>query len=120
MTAIIQDVILVAKPIPLIELRKIAQQRFGDMVKAVVDIERNIMAIGGDLHADEEAVLLQNGSQQENLWGINLYVDLLMPDMVEYDSIINIRPKQNNRSRLVEDTEIRRRILEIISKLIII
>lgn len=56
-------------------LAEIAKERFGDMVKAVVDIELGIMVIGGELHADEEAILLEQGSKQENLWGINIYVD---------------------------------------------
>src|SRR3989344_2767512 len=61
-------------------LKKLASERFGDMVKAVVDIEQNIMAIGGELHADEEQLLLEQGSKQEHLWGINLYPDTQTPD----------------------------------------
>jgi hypothetical protein len=62
------------------ELKRMAEQTFGDLVKAVVDIEKNLMAVDGNLHADEEALLLQNGSQQQHLWGINLYPDLSEPD----------------------------------------
>jgi hypothetical protein len=114
-----EEIILVEKPINITDLREIAQKRFGDMIKAVLDLENGIMAIGADLHADEEAFLLQKTSRQENLWGINLYVDLTMPDMVEFDSMINIRPRQNNRSRSVENPEIQKKILAIVSNLII-
>jgi len=113
------EIILVEKPIGKTELKQIAEKRFGDMVKAVVDLDKKIMAIGGGLHADEEAYLLERGSSQENLWGINIYLGLAMPDMVEFDSMINIRPRQDNRSRSVEDEKIRNQILEIIKILII-
>lgn len=100
------------------ELKQIAELRFGDLVKAVVDIERKIMAIGGELHADEETLLIENGSQQANLWGINLYPDGTQEQMVEFDSMINIRPGQGNRSRGVENEEIQNKILEIVRNLI--
>ena len=91
------------------------------MVKAVVDIERQIMAMDAELHADEEAALLENGSCQEDLWGINIYPELDRndPDFVEFDSMINLRPSQNNRSRGVEDNETRKKIKSIVEKLII-
>lgn len=114
-----EDIILIIKPIFKKELREIAVKRFGDLVKAVVDIEKGIMALGADLHADEEAFLLKEGSDQQNLWGINLYPELEMPEIVEFDSVINIRPSRGNRSRSVENEEIRQRILAIIKNLII-
>ena len=109
---------IIKEPVTLEELRKIAEERFGDMVKAVVDIEREIMAVGGDLHSDQEALLIENGSKQENLWGINIWLDRPMEEMIEFDSIINIRPRQGNRSRFVEDENIRNKITEIVKKLI--
>ena len=109
---------IIKEPVTLEELRKIAEERFGDMVKAVIDIEREIMAVGGDLHSDEEALLIENGSKQENLWGINIWLDRPMEEMIEFDSIINIRPRQGNRSRFVEDENIRNKITEIVKKLI--
>jgi len=101
------------------ELQKIAENQFGDLVKAVVDIEKEIMAIGGELHADEEAALLQQGSKQENLWGINLHIDKAENEFVEFDSMINIRPSQNNKSRGVESLDIQRKIRDIINKSIV-
>lgn len=109
---------IITEKISLDELREVARERFGDMVKAVVDIEKGIMAIGGELHADEEAMLLENGSKQENLWGINIYPDN-NEDLIEFDSMINLRPSQDNRSRGVDNPEIRNKIVEVINKLII-
>ena len=113
------EIIIVNKNISLADLKKLAEQGFGDMVKAVVDIEKKVMALGGGMHADEEAVLLEQGSAQENLWGINLFPDEDAAKMVEFDSMINIRPRQNNRSRGVEDEATRKKILDIVSQLII-
>ena len=103
----------------LTELRQMAADMFGDLVKAVVDVKQGIMAIDAELHADEEAMLLENGSDQSNLWGINLYPELEPGDFVEYDSMINLRPAQGNRGRGVENLEIRARIQDIVSSLVI-
>ncbi|MEK7512011.1 MAG: DUF5674 family protein [Patescibacteria group bacterium] len=100
------------------ELKKVAEQRFGDLVKAVVDVEKKIMAIGGELHADEELLLLERGSKQTDLWGINLYPDVPEDQMVEFDSMINVRPTQGNRSRNVDDENMRKKIIEIINILV--
>jgi hypothetical protein len=97
-------------------LRKIAAKQFGDFVKAVVDIERELVAIGGDLHADEEARLMEGGSIQRNLWGINLYPDLPASEWVEFDSMINVRPSEGNKSRSVDSPLIREKILGIVAK----
>jgi len=91
---------------------------FGNMVKAVVDIERELLALDAELHSDLEALLLEDGSKQENLWGINLYPGMPVNDFIEFDSMINMRPSQGNRSRGVESEEIRKRIIEIVNKVI--
>ena len=101
------------------ELRKIAENQFGDLIKAVVDIEKGVMAVGGDLHADEEKALLEERSKQENLWGINLYINKQEEEFIEFDSMINVRPSQNNKSRSVENLEIQRKIRGIVSKLVL-
>lgn len=101
------------------ELTGIAKNQFGDFVKAVVDVEKEIMAVGGELHADEEALLLEQGSNQKNIWGINLYVEKPEDERVEFDSMINIRPSQGNNSRGVESLKIQRKIRDIVSKLIL-
>lgn len=98
------------------DLELIADTLFsGEMVKAVVDIKKRVMAVGGLMHSDEEAVLLDQGSDQDNLWGINIYPD--SKDSIEFDSMINIRPHQNNRTRSVEDLYLRTIIREIVSEL---
>ena len=110
---------IITQPISRAELADIAKERFGDLVKCVVDIEQGIMAVGGELHADEEAVLLEGGSLQNNLWGINLYPAVEDKNWVEFDSMINIRPSQNNRSRGVEDGAIQKKIINVVDKLIV-
>ena len=103
----------------LVELQKMATDMFGDLVKAVIDIKRNVMAVDAELHADEEALLLENGSDQADLWGINLYPELENPDFIEFDSMINLRPSKGNRSRGVDDPEVRDRITKIVASLVI-
>lgn len=100
------------------ELKDLAKDRFGDMVKAVVDLKKGVVAFGGELHADEEALLLDAGSNQEDLWGINIYVDQSKDNWIEFDSMINLRPSQNNNSRSVENAEIQKKIVEIINQMI--
>ena len=101
------------------ELKKMAEKMYGGLVKAVVDIEKKIMAIDAELHADEEALLLDQGSKQENLWGINIYPDNLeTEDWLEFDSMINLRPSQGNKSRSVENKNIQQKITSIVKKLI--
>lgn len=111
---------IITEPISREFLKEVAAERFGDMVKAVVDLEKNIMAIGGELHADEEGILLEQGSKQENLWGINLYPAEIGGAFLEFDSMINIRPRQGNRSRSVEDVVIQEKIRSLVSKLILV
>lgn len=96
-----------------------SREGFGDLVKAVVDVEREIMALDGELHADEEALLLEQGSAQRDLWGINIYPDLEAEDRIEFDSMINIRPSQGNRSRGVDDPAVRAKIIDVVSTLIL-
>lgn len=110
---------IVDEHIALAELKELARAGFGDMVKAVVDIDRGLMAIGGELHADGEALLLESGSRQERLWGINIYPELEGDDRVAFDSLINVRPAQGNKTRSIEDPGIRKRVLEIVEGLIV-
>lgn len=111
-------IIIVEKTIDMKKLVKIGEAGFGDMVKAVVDVERKIMAVGGELHSDEEAVLLSSGSKQENLWGINLYPQKKDKEFIEFDSVINLKPAQGNRSRGIESPLVQKKVKEIVGKLI--
>lgn len=100
------------------DIKKLAQEGFGNLIKAVVDVEKEIIVVGGELHSDEEAILLEQGSKQENLWGINLYPEVTGTDWVEFDSMINLRPSQGNLGRGVDDPKVREKIFEILEKLI--
>jgi hypothetical protein len=105
-------------PLRRTELATIAEGQFGDMVKAVVDVRRRIIAIGGEMHSDEEAILLDDGSEQRDLWGINLYPAEAGADWIEFDSMINVRPGQGNRSRGVEDPQLMETIRKIVEAMI--
>lgn len=83
---------------------------FGDMVKYVIDVERGIVAVGGELHADAEQVLLGRGSRQADLWGANYYPGRGPERCIEFTSLINIRPARGNTSMEVEDLLIKERI----------
>jgi Protein of unknown function (DUF5674) len=109
---------IVREPLLRSELVSIASEQFGDMVKAVVDVERGIMALGGELHSDEEALLLDDGSSQGDLWGINVYPAAGEQDWIEYDSMINVRPSQGNRTRGVEDAGLRDTIQRVVNGLV--
>ena len=104
--------------INLAELKGMAEHGFGTLVKAVVDVEAGIMAVDAELHSDEEALLLENGSAQRDLWGINLYPDIAGEDWIEFDSLINLRPAAGNRSRGVDDPVVRERIRGIVTRLV--
>ena len=107
---------LLKKPITREKLSQIAKRRFGNIVKAVVDIQKEIMVIDAELHADQEALMLEQGSSQEDLWGINLYPDLKGEDFIEFDSMINLRPSVGNLSRNVGDPRIRKSIVSVVQK----
>jgi len=109
---------IINKNITKDELKEMTKNMFDNLVKAVVDIEKNIMAVDAPMHSDEEAELIKNGSKQENLWGINLYPDKNGDDFIEFDSMINIKPNQNNRSRGIDDIKIKETIIKIVDKLI--
>ena len=100
------------------ELSRLVQLFFGDMVKYVVDVERRIAAVGGQLHADAEQLLLGAGSRQGDLWGANYYPGRGPDDCIEYTALVNIRPAQGNRSMLIADDTIRGRVREITFALI--
>jgi hypothetical protein len=113
------EIEIIRTAVALAHLRALAEGLFGELVKAVVDVEQGLMAIGGDLHADEEALLLGAGSSQLDLWGVNLYPDQHgQSGWIEFDSMINVRPRQGNRSRSVDDPDIRRRIVEVVDRLV--
>ena len=107
---------MVTHQVTLDELKLMAAGMFGDMVKAVVDIDRELLAVDGELHSDLEALLIDDGSKQQSLWGINLYPEMTGDEFVEFDSMINMRPSQGNRSRGVESAEMRERIIRVVAR----
>ena len=101
------------------EFKKIAQEGFGDIIKGVVDIKKEIIAVGGELHSDEQELLIdKEGSKSENLWGINIYPAKLREQWLEFNSLINIKPLFGNSSMEIESSEIKEKIKEIINKLV--
>ena len=101
------------------DLKEMSQVWHGELVKAVIDVERKIMAVDGEMHADEEQILLLDGSKQEDLWGINIYPDKEDENRIEFDSMINVRPSQQNMSRSIENIELQKIIRSIVYSLII-
>lgn len=109
---------IINQPISRNELKNMLPGYFGDMVKAVVDIKQNILGLDAELHADIEKEMLAQGSMQADLWGINLYPDIEGDDFIEFDSLINIRPYQGNRSRDVQNPETREKIIKSVNTLV--
>jgi len=112
------EIFLVDSRLDPARLRRLVAAHFEDMVKYVVDVERAVAAVGGELHADEEALLLEHGSRQEDLWGANYYPGRGPEDCIEYTSLINIRPAQGNRGMFIEDELLRERVREVTFALI--
>ncbi|MEK7185232.1 MAG: DUF5674 family protein [Patescibacteria group bacterium] len=116
------EIQILEKPITVAELRRIAAEGFGDMIKAVVDIENGTVAIGGELHVDIETTLMEkdNRASHNNIWGINIYPDKFdEEDFIEFDSMINLKPALGNRTRGVGDAAIKEKIREIVGKIVI-
>lgn len=97
-------------------LKRLAQETYREMIKAVVDVERKLLAVGGEWHADAEARLLEDGSEQKHLWGINLYPDKPPAQRIVYDALINIRPAEDQTSMEIRDEALRRRIAQIVDQ----
>jgi len=98
------------------ELKQLAQNAFGNLIKAVVDVDRKLIAVDAELHSDLEALFLKNGSKQSSLWGINFYPDMEGDDFLEFDSMINMRPSQGNLSRGVDSQDIQKSIVKIVDQ----
>jgi len=110
---------LVAKKITKKELAEMADKMFGNLVKVVVDIEKEIMVVNMPMHADGEKLLLGKDSRQEDLWGINLHPNETGKDWIEFNSMINIRPHFDNLTRGINDPKTREKIIKIVNNLVI-
>lgn len=101
------------------ELKTLAHEQYGDIIKAVVDIEQGFVGVGGELHVDIQSILIEKeNSQSNNTWGINLYLEKTGDDFIEFDSMINLKPILNNKTRSVENVEIQNKIRRIVDKLV--
>jgi len=112
------DIVIVDRRIDPSELARIARRFFVDMVKIVVDIDREVVAVGGELHADAETALLESGSRQESVWGANYFPGRGPDGCIEFTALINIRPSRGNRSMEVEDALARERIRKVVFDLV--
>ncbi len=114
----VPDIIVLEKPVDPSVLAELVRRFFEDMVKYVVDVERGVIALGGELHADAEAVLLEHGSRQQDLWGANYYPGRGPDECIEYTSLINISPTRGNRGMEVTDPSVREAIRAATHRLI--
>jgi hypothetical protein len=113
------DTKIVKEPISLEELRALAHEQYGDLIKAVVDVAQGVMGVGGELHVDIQSILIEKaGSKGDTTWGINLYLDKTGDDFIEFDSMVNLKPLLGNRTRGVEDEVLRTTIREIVARLV--
>ena len=118
MVADAPEIVLLSERIDSHELARLAALFFDDMVKYVADVERGVIAAGGDLHADAEQLLLESGSRQNDLWGANYYPGRGPELCIEYTSLINIRPAQGNPWMELKDQGLRDRVRRLTFELI--
>ncbi len=113
-----EDIHVVDRPIDPELLRALVDRFFGDMVKLVIDVRERLVAVGGELHADAKAILLERGSKQADLWGANYYPGLGPDDCIQFTALINIRPTQDNRAMEVQDPALREAMRAIVHDLV--
>ncbi|OGG56722.1 hypothetical protein A3D71_00415 [Candidatus Kaiserbacteria bacterium RIFCSPHIGHO2_02_FULL_55_20] len=112
------EILIVREPVSEETLDALAQAWHGTLVKGVADVGRDVVALGGDWHMDANNILIADGSQQENVWGFNIYPKERSDSALEYISLINIRPAQGNKAMELADEALRGKIKEIVSKLV--
>lgn len=101
------------------ELKKLSHEQYGDILKAVVDVDKKIMGVGGELHVDIQSLLIEKeNSRGNNTWGINLYLDKAGDDFIEFDSMVNLKPNLGNKIRGIEDENIKKKIREVVNQLV--
>ena len=111
-------IVIITEPVARAAAKEIAKEFYGDMVKGAVDVEREIIALGGKWHMDANIKLTEAGSKQNAVWGFNLYPEEDGEGRIEYVALINIRPALGNRDMYIEDAAIREKMRRIIDKLI--
>ena len=110
---------IITEKITRAEVKKIGGEWYPDMVKGVVDVKREVIALGGEYHMDANHVLLADGSEQRNVWGFNIYPDRTDGGWIEFRSLINIRPAQGSRSMVLKDVVLCGQMRAVIEKLIV-
>src|SRR3989344_661856 len=118
MNASLDDIRIIREKVAVSELKPLAALWYGTMIKGVADLQRGIIALGGDWHIDANSKLIEDGSSQLDLWGFNLYLDEHGDNAIEYQSLINIRPSQGNRTIDIKDTELCNKILLTVRPLV--
>lgn len=105
---------LLEKPVSMNDVRVFAQEDYGTMIKGTVDIVENKVAIGGDYHMETCELLVEHGSSHQNIWGFNIRFEENQAGILEFDSLVNIKPALGNKSRSVENPEVIEKATEII------
>lgn len=98
------------------EIVALAHAWYGDMIKGAVDVEKEILALGGEYHMDANVRLVEHGSVQRAIWGFNIHLNRPREEWIECTSLINIRPAQSNRGMLIEEPKLQEKMREIINK----
>jgi hypothetical protein len=109
---------MIKHPTSLMKIWEERETAFEEVMKIVVDIKKNQIAVDAEMHADLEQLLLKEGSAQQDLWGANIYPLRQKKDRIEFTSLINIRPAIGNRSIEVADPKVRKKIQFIVSDLL--
>ena len=108
---------VVTDTISISELKALAHELYGDVIKAVVDVRQDVLGVGGEFHSEIERILIEShGAQREDTWGINLLLDKSGDDLIEFDSMVNLKPAYGNRTRDVENQEVRQKICAIVAQ----
>ena len=112
------NIIILDHKINIEEVKKLADFWYGTMIKGTVDIESGRVALGGDYHIESSEILTSSGSKFEDIWGFNIRFEENEDGVLEFDSMVNIKPNLGNRSRSINNQEIIKKVTEIIKKFI--
>lgn len=100
------------------EVKELADFWYGTMIKGCVDIEQGRVALGGDYHIESSELLTDNDSRFEDVWGFNIRFEENPDGVLEFDSMVNIKPNFGNRSRGIHNEEILEKARAVIYKFI--
>lgn len=109
------EILIAREPVDRETLDALAKEWHVSLVKGVADISRAVVALGGEWHMDANSLLIEDGSEQKNLWGFNIYPKEHGDTAIEYNSLINIRPLQGNRSMEILDEETRKAVRKVVA-----